>query len=88
MAKSMRWHRITLSRQEYESGEMAVSRAHSGQLTSLETGPRAWRCLDAGLMMELAISFIPRLDRYGISTLYWTHIQRIRSIRQILPVYL
>jgi hypothetical protein len=24
MAKTMRWHRITLSRQEYESGEMAV----------------------------------------------------------------
>ncbi len=24
MVKTMRWHRITLSRQEYESGEMAV----------------------------------------------------------------
>jgi len=24
MAKTLRWHRITLSRQEYESGEMAV----------------------------------------------------------------
>ena len=24
MAKTMSWHRITLSRQEYESGEMAV----------------------------------------------------------------
>ena len=24
MAKTMSWHRITLSRQEYEAGEMAV----------------------------------------------------------------
>jgi len=62
--------------------------AYSGQPMLLETAPRAWRCLDAGLMMELAISFIPRLDQYDISPPYWMPIHRIRSISRILPVCL